>query len=224
MFDYQAGEKYKLTLIMVGAAGAMGGMFFTMILMPPSEPQHVQARRPKWADHPDVNGGRTAGAHTRAINGYQADPEEQAAQAQADAQQQPYVHTDQEQAVTLIEQWLPAAWDFSAQSAGTNQEKAIQYMTADCASAYRTNIWTPDMAATIAQSGARSEFRKSAIKVGETRPDGAVVVVVEGQQVLEVPGKGQNVHDVKLEYLVKQTTDGQLKVAGICEAGKSLGL
>jgi hypothetical protein len=213
MFDYQAGEKYKLTLIIVGFAGAMVGMFFTLLLAPEQAPQHVAKQRPKWADNPDVNGGRTSSQY----------PAGQPQGASADAQQ-PYVATSPDAAVSLIEDWLPRAWDFSAQTAGRSQEQAIQYMSADCAQAYRTNIWTPEMANTIAQSGAVSRFEKSSVRVGETRPDGAVVVLVEGKQFLDVPGKGQNVHEVKFEYLVKQTPDNKLQIAGMGEAGKAFGI
>lgn len=222
MFDYQAGEKYKLTLIIVGFAGAMIGMFFTLLLTPSAPPSRIAKNRPKWADNPDVTGGgQSSGRQGRAIDGYQANPQEALAQQAA---AQPYVKTDANQAQTLVEQWLTLAWDFSAATAGASQEKAMQYMSADCAGAYRQNIWTDDMAKTIAASGAVSQFHPSVVRVGETRQDGAVVVVVEGQQVLEVPGKGANAHEVKLEYLVKSTEDGKMQIAGIAEAGKSFGL
>jgi len=223
MFDYQAGEKYKLTLIIVGFAGAMAGMFFTLLLSPEPHPQQVANRRPKWADNPDVNGGgQSGGRHTRAIDGYQA--QEQPGAAQAQAANMPYVQTNQDEALSVVDQWLPQAWDFSARTASQSQENAIKYMTEDCAKAYRTNIWTPELASQIAQSGATSTFQKSVVKVGETRQDGAVVVIVEGQQVLNVPGRGANQHEVKMEYLVKKATDGRIQIAGMSEAGKSLGL
>lgn len=222
MFDYQAGEKYKLTLIIVGFAGAMIGMFFTLLLSPSEPPSRIAKQRPKWADNPDVTGGgQSGGRHGRAIDGYKTNPQDALAQQTA---AQPFVHTDPDQALSLVQQWLTLAWDFSAATAGASQEKAMQYMSADCAGAYRQNIWTDEMAKTIAQSGAVSSFHPSVVKVGESRQDGAVVVCVEGQQVLEVPGKGANAHDVKLEYLVKQTNDGKMQIAGIAEAGKPFGL
>ncbi len=59
MFDYQAGEKYKLTLIMVAIAGVMAGMFFTVLLMPtPEAPQARKRQHQPWMDNPDVTGGR----------------------------------------------------------------------------------------------------------------------------------------------------------------------
>lgn len=219
MFDYQAGEKYKLTLIIVGFAGAMVGMFFTLLLSPEQPTQRVAKQRPKWADHPDVTGGRTASSHGRAIDGYGAAP------GQAPLTAEPQVApTDPQQAVSLISDWLPKAWDFSAATAAASQEQAIQYMSPECAQAYRTNIWTQDMAQTIAQSGATSQFQTTSVQVGETRPDGAVVVLVEGKQILNVPQKGQNVHDVKFEYLVKMTPDNRLQIAGMGEAGKAFGI
>ncbi|MDZ4836789.1 MAG: hypothetical protein SGJ27_23660 [Candidatus Melainabacteria bacterium] len=223
MFDYQAGEKYKLTLILVGFAGAMIGMFFTLLLSPSAPPTQVGKNKPKWASNGDVNGGGqvTGGRRGRAIDGYKVSPEEALSQETA---AQPFVHTDENQAVSLVQGWLALAWDFNATTASASQEKAMQYMSADCAGAYRQNIWTDEMAKTIAQSGAVSTFSPSVVKVGETRQDGAVVVVVEGRQVLEVPGKGSNSHEVKLEYLVKQTSDGKMQIAGIAEAGKSLGM
>ena len=90
MFDYQAGEKYKLTLIMVGFAGLMAGMFFTMLLMPTPEPQSHQRQAPKWASNPDVTGGRGGphmpapiGSAQAAARGMQGDGDAAAAAAAA---------------------------------------------------------------------------------------------------------------------------------------------
>lgn len=59
MFDYQAGEKYKLTLIMVGFAGLMAGMLFTMLVMPQPDPRAMKARKaPAWTKDPDAGYGR----------------------------------------------------------------------------------------------------------------------------------------------------------------------
>lgn len=215
MFDYQAGEKYKLTLIIVGFAGAMVGMFFTLLLQPEQRPAQTAKQRPKWADHPDVTGGRVAGAYNTQAQ------QPGAAPLTAEPQVAP---TNPDDALRLISDWLPMAWDFSAATAGASQEKAIQYMSPECAQAYRANIWSTELAQTIAQSGAKSQFNTTSVKIGEQRPDGAVVVLVEGQQILDVPGKGQNVHDVKFEYLVKMTPDRKLQIAGMGEAGKGFGI
>ncbi|MBX9694544.1 MAG: hypothetical protein K2Z81_19310, partial [Cyanobacteria bacterium] len=186
MFDYQAGEKYKLTLIMVGMAGVMVGMFFTLLFMGDSQPQQVAHKpRPKWADHPDVTGQGSVNEGPRATGMPGGNPE-----GAPPAPPQQYEATDPTMAMQLIEQWLPVAWDLSAGSAADSQSKAIKYMTSDCASAYQQNVWTPEIAAQIEQSGLRSSFKAHALKIGATKPDGAVVIMVEGEQLLEVPGKG----------------------------------
>lgn len=218
MFDYQAGEKYKLTLIITGVVGVIIGVFFTSILMPPPSPQHVARQRPKWADHPDVTGRGSVNDGPRAAGGYV--PTDGVNTAPPEMQQN-YSYTDPMTAMQLIEQWLPVAWDLSAGSAKSSQEKAIRYMTTDCASAYQKSVWTPEIAQQIEASGLHSTFKTSSVKVGATKPDGAVVILVEGEQVLQVPGKGSRARPVKLEYLVKKTDDG-LRIAGISE-GNQLG-
>src|SRR6202021_3110938 len=58
MFDYQAGEKYKITLIMVALAGLMAGAFFTILLSSSgTEPARTRPRA-AYMDDPDINGGR----------------------------------------------------------------------------------------------------------------------------------------------------------------------
>lgn len=204
MFDYQAGEKYKLTLIMVAVAGIMAGIFFTVLLMPTPQPRHARPRAAH-ADHPDVTG--------RAVlpSGYGAG----AAQALPSAPSG-YAKTDPLTAQSLIEQWLPLAWDLSAGSSQASQNKAMAYMTAECAAAYKQNIWTPDLAKQIEEAGLKSSFKAENIRVGGENPDGAVVILVEGVQSLGVPGGNSNARRVKLEYLVKQTPQG-LRIAGISE-------
>jgi hypothetical protein len=210
MFDYQAGERYKLTLIMVGLAGLMAGMFFAVLLMPTPEPTR---RRPvpAYMRDPDITGKRAAG--NPGAPG--------AAQAMA-PQAAPGSLTDPVAAKALVERWLPLAWDLSAGSAKGNQELAMQYMTADCAAAYQRNIWTPDLAKQIDESGLQSAFRPDRVAVGEPLTDGSVVVYVDGTQTLTVPGKGSTARQVKLEYMVKMTADQMLRIAGISEGGKSM--
>lgn len=205
MFDYQAGEKYKLTLIMVGMAGLMAGMFFSILLMPPAPPARASRAKPAWAEHPDVTGrarGQAGSAH-----------------AEAPPPGTPVAMTDPTMAQTLVEQWLPLAWDLSAGSAQTSQENAIKYMTVECAAQYRQNIWTPEMAQQINQSGLQSQFKPSSIHASTNQADGSVVVFVEGEQMLAVPGKPQSGRHVKLEYLVKTDSDGSMKIAGFSEGG-----
>ncbi len=207
MFDYQAGEKFKFTLVMVAIAGVMAGMFFTLLLMPTPEPQLRRARpHAAWMDDPDVTGGRASrsGAQSPvaapiAVNPNLADPDT---------------------ALNLVQQWLPFAWDLSAGTAQSSQEKAIMYMTTECANAYRRNIWTPEIAHQIEQSGVKSSFRTDRLVASRNQADGSVVIFVEGEQVLSVPSKGSKERPVKLEYLVKKTANG-LRIAGISEGGHS---
>lgn len=211
MFDYQAGEKFKLTLIMVGFAGLMAGMFFTMLLLPTPEPTAARHRaRPKYADNPDITGraplpGNGAGGA-------------QAAQPNDGMPMPPANPVDPGTAQTLIQQWLPYAWDLSAGSAKNSQAQAMAYMTADCAVAYRQNIWTDDLAKQIEQSSLQSSFQLHALQTSAQQADGSVVVFVQGQQILTVPGKGQRTRPVNLKYLVKQTAEG-IRIAGIEEGG-----
>ncbi len=203
MFDYQAGEKYRLTLIMVGLAGLMAGVFFTVLLMPSPEPARVRRVMPAYMRDPDVTGrprddGPAPGA--------------------AQAASTPAMQTDPTVARALIEQWLPLAWDLSAGTGKVSQQKAMAYMTPDCAAAYKANIWTDDLARQIDESGLKSTFQVSSIGAGELQPDGDVVVTVDGNQTLSVPGKGSTSRAVKLEYMIRQTPDG-MRIAGISEGG-----
>lgn len=208
MFDYHAGEKYKLTLIMVAAAGFIGGVFISVFLMPQPAPQQSQRQRPKWADHPDVTGkpinGTANGQY--ATDGVNTMPQGMEA----------YNPADELASMQLIQQWLPLAWDLSAGSAAKSQEQAILYMTDQCASAYRQNIWTTEMASQVEESGLKSQFAASSVTVGSRKEDGSVVILVRGEQVLAVPGKGERARPVNIEYLVKKTADG-LRIAGISE-------
>ncbi|MEZ4533828.1 MAG: hypothetical protein R3D26_02300 [Cyanobacteriota/Melainabacteria group bacterium] len=90
-------------------------------------------------------------------------------------------------------------------------------MTPECAHAYRQNIWTQDMAMQVEQSGLRSAFTASQVSVGAHNQDGTVVILVRGEQILDVPGKGQQARAVNVEYLVKNTSEG-LRIAGISES------
>lgn len=209
MFDYQAGEKYKLTLIMVALAGMMAGAFFTILLSAGPEAPKVRPHA-AYMDDPDITGGKSTGASQ--IPSYAtANNQTQATQANL---------TDPLAALNLVQDWLPLAWDLSAGSASDSQEKAIDYMTDDCAKAYKESIWTPQIAQQINASGIKSTFSASRVAAGNNQPDGSVVITVEGKQILNIPNKGSKTRSVKLEYLVKNTTDG-LRIAGISEGGKS---
>lgn len=208
MFDYQAGEKYKLTLIMVGVAGLMAGMFFSLLLMPPSEaPAKRKAAMARHMSDPDVTGvrqGATAGGS--AGSG--------AAQATGASAQM----VDPYQAKVLIDRWLPLAWDLSAGSAKNSQEQAISVMTPECADAYRKDIWTPQLSQQIEEAGLRSSFQPKDVKVGEPLTDGSIEIKVSGTQSLGAPGKGGKTRDVHLVYLIRQTPSG-MRIAGISEGG-----
>jgi hypothetical protein len=215
MFDYQAGEKYKLTLIMVGVAGLLAGVFFTVLLMPTPEAGPAKHHTPpKWSSNPDATGtARMPGTGQRATDGQ--GPEQQGQpQAQAPMAADPF------QAREMLEtKFLPLAWDLSAYSARASQGKAIAYMTDDCKRAYMNNIWTPSIAKQIEESGVQSQFTPRKIEPSPIRSDGSVEVTVEGQQTLSVPGKGGKTRDVKVVYLVRQYPEG-MKIAGISEAGQ----
>ncbi len=205
MFDYQAGEKYRLTLIMVGMAGLMAGMFFSLLLMPPAEaPSKRKAAMARHMSDPDVTGMRQ-GAANSAGDG-----------TAAVAAQTPMV--DPYQAKTLIDRWLPLAWDLSAGSAKNSQEQAISVMTPECADAYRKDIWTPQLSQQIEEAGLKSSFQPKEVKVGEPLTDGSIEIKVSGTQTLGAPGKGGKTRDVHLVYLIRQTPNG-MRIAGISEGG-----
>lgn len=209
MFDYQAGEKQKLTLIMVGFVGLMAGMLFTMLVMPPGPPPAKARAHQRFMDDPDVTGGRGGGRR------YGAAPAAVAA-AQPQQAQQPYVAMDKGAAQSLIQSWLTPAWDLSAGTARASQEQAMAYMTPDCKQAYQQNIWTPEIAKSIEESGLQSTFQLAGISASDQQADGSVVVFVQGMQVLTVPGKGVKQRQVRMEYMVRQTPEGP-RIAGISE-------
>jgi len=206
MFDYQAGEKFKLTLIMVGLAGVMAGIFFTLLLLPTPEPQQYRRTRAHsgW-DSPDATG----------LIAQQAAQRQAGAPAPAPAAL-PANAADPNTSLNLIQEWLGYAWDLSAGTAKASQTRAMMYMTTECAKAYRQNVFTPEIAQQIEQSGVKSSFRMDRIYTGGNNADGSVVVFVEGEQVLSVPGKGSKTRSVRLEYMVKKTPDG-LRISGISE-------
>jgi hypothetical protein len=213
MFDYQAGEKYKLTLMMVAVAGFMAGMFISFLLMPSPEPRHVRPR-PAYMNDPDVSGQPRMASDQG--GGQMAPPQDGQAQSQAVDVADPVA------SLNLVQQWLPLAWDLSAGSAKGSQERAILYMTPDCAEAYRKNIWTAELSQQIDSCGIKSSFRTNKVSAGNNQSDGSIIVSVDGEQVLSVPGKGSRARQVKLQYLVRSTPDG-LRIAGISEAGKKGG-
>ncbi|MBY0357755.1 MAG: hypothetical protein K2W82_07120 [Candidatus Obscuribacterales bacterium] len=212
MFDYQAGEKYKLTLIMVAIAGLLAGMFFTVLLMPTEPPQAKHRQNQRHMSDPDITGqARGPGSAAAPANGNMA-------YATA-TPSQPFNAVDPMQAKTLIDSWLPLAWDLSAGTAKDSQNKALAYMTPECAASYRKNIWTDTIASQIEQTGLQSSFTPTSVDVGTLQADGSLVITVKGSQVLGVSGRIGKTRDVKVEYLIKQLPEG-LRIAGISEAGR----
>lgn len=246
MFDYQAGEKFKLTLIMVGFAGVMAGMLFTMLLMPPAaEPPKRSHAHIKWATNPDVTGQGSVRGRRAADRLNAQSPQDGAQQSTASADQgrnpaapsnpsnpanpanpgqppapaaPPVTMANPQEAVELVRTWLVYTWDFNAGSAPRSQEQAIMYMTPECATAYRQNVWTADMAKQVQDAGLQSQFEASKLEAGQPQTDGSVVIFVEGKQTLSVPGKGTQEKPIAYQYLVKLTADGY-RIAGISEGG-----
>lgn len=211
MFDYQAGEKYKLTLIMVGLAGLMAGMFFSFLLLPQqdmtSNSRRARAMKPHMTN-PDVTG------IARTPDGQLVASPQVAAQAQAGP---PPIFVDPFQAKLFIEQWLPVGWDLSAGTAKASQERAMTAMTPECQNAYRQNVWTPDVAKQIDECNLQSTFAATVVHAGNVQADGTVVVTVDGTQKLGVPGRGdQRVRQVKMEYMIKGTPEG-VRICGISD-------
>jgi hypothetical protein len=206
MFDYQAGEKFKLTLIMTGIAGLMAGMFFTFLFMPAPAPQQHTRQRQAWMSNPDVTG-----VPNMPVTTYGS-----AAAPNSPSIPDPNI-VDPNMAQTLIQQFLPFAWDLSASSAQASQERAILYMTPECASAYRTNIWTSTIAHQIHESSIQSRFTANKVYLGPSQGDGTVTVCVEGQQVLSVPNQAPKTRTIKVQYQIRHTAEG-LRIGSISES------
>ena len=208
MFDYQAGEKYKITLIMVAIAGLLAGVFFSVLLMPTPEAPSSRRRAQQTAasTNPDVTGMRMPSPDMAA---------QQPSLTQAGPSVRPTSPIDAQQ---LVEQWLPSAWDLSAGTARASQQKAIEYMTPECAHSYQQNIWTPQIAQQIEQSGVQSHFVPKEVTAGGLQGDGSVVVTVVGEQSLGVNGQTRKNRAVRVEYLIKNLPEG-LRIAGISEVG-----
>lgn len=212
MFDYQAGEKYKITLIMVAIAGLLAGVFFTVLLMPTEAPASRRRGGPvtRAMTDPDVTGHRAA----------PADMQQMGQATLSNAAGPSVIPTNPIEAQQLIEGWLPLAWDLNFHSARASQEKALAYMTPDCARSYCQSIWTPQIAQQIEQSGVQSHFEPKSVMAGQLQGDGSVVITVAGTQSLGVEGKPRKIRDVKVEYLIKNLPEG-MRIAGISEVGRT---
>lgn len=213
MFDYQAGEKYKLTLIMVGLAGLMAGMFFSFLLLPQSQGDMIASSRRRGAMKPHMSNPD--------VTGIARTPDGGMAMAQGVPQQAPSgpppIFVDPFQAKLFIEKWLPMAWDLSAGTARQSQDSAMTAMTPECQNGYRQSVWTPEIQKQIDECNLQSTFAPSVVHAGNVQADGTVVVTVEGTQKLGVPGKAdQRVRQVKMEYLIRGTPEG-MRIAGISD-------
>src|SRR5262249_48694572 len=125
MFDYQAGEKYRLTLIMVGVAGLIAGMFIVLLLMPSPEPS---ARRhggggmsERVMTNPDITGHREGGSSFGSPAQSTGGAEQQAGSMPSGA-----AYVDRAAAQQFMSAWLPRVWDLSAGSAASNQAEALR--------------------------------------------------------------------------------------------------
>lgn len=214
MFDYQAGERYKMTLIMVGVAGIMAGVFFTLLLSPTPEPTKHGRPRPKYADNPDITGRpRTPGSEQR--SGVYDDGTPVPGSAPAGAGAEPGAGmTDGDKAKDFVHSFIGYAFDLNAASAQQSQSAAMGMMTPDVAQSYRESIWTDEMQKMIPEVGLQSKFTTSKVSLGQTEPDGSVVVFVEGEHTLIVPGGTTKVNRIDMEYLVQSTPQG-MRIVGI---------
>ncbi len=233
MFDYHAGEKFKIMLIGTALCAFLGGMFIMALVGGSPDPHaaaRAQAREQKKklnSDYGMMTSDQAAEAGLRPTD-VRTGPRRGGQNPMAGAQEPgggqqlslappaDYVQTNSMEAQSLIETWLPFGWDMSAGTASDSQERAMQLMTPACAEAYRKSLWTPELAKQIEESGLKSSFKTKNIKVAGTKPDGAIVVEVEGEQVLEMEGKGSQSLPKKLEYLVKKTDQG-VRITGISE-------
>ncbi len=236
MFDYQAGEKYKTTLMMTGIAGIVIGIFFTLLIMPQAPDPHVRRSHGNVSNRDATN--RDDSAHPGYIEGMreynnkynQGDPDDANDTASPSGQtsnvkyevnspqtSESTMPVDVNTATTLIERWLPLSWDLSANSAKFSQEKAITYMTNQCANQYRKHIWTKTISEQIVNSGIVSHFKLLNLKANAPNADGSVTICVQAEQELDIPGKGSKARDLSVEYMVVQTTNGP-RIASITES------
>jgi hypothetical protein len=146
----------------------------------------------------DLNGGAPGGAGAGA----------------APAAVPPGQMVDRAQVPNFMQTWLPRIWDLGATTADAAQEWAIGNMTPNCAAAYRANVWTPQLAKQVRESGLQSVFTISSVEPGENLADGSVEVKVRGIQIMSAANGQQKQRTVNVTYMVVQTPDG-LKIAGI---------
>lgn len=201
MFDYQAGERYRITLIMVAVAGFIAGIFIMILLAPPSEAPRKKRAMTRANYDPDVTGVPRGGGGGGGGGNPQQAVQPQAADAQA--------------AKDFIRNFSYNAFDLSAQTASDSQAKAMQQMTPQCAQSYRASIWTPEMEQMVRESGVRATFQPQRVESGQATPDGGIVIFLTGSQTLtREDGASQN-KEINVQYMVQRGGDGSLKVSGI---------
>lgn len=207
MFDYQAGEKYKMTLIVVGIVGMMAGVTLTVFLSPTAEAPKGRPRT-KADSHPDITGVAPA------PGGYQA-PNDGGQPAYPPPVDKANM-VEAAKATEFVKLWLPLAWDFTDGSATNSQNSAMGYMTPECLASYKESVWNDEMISGITGSGIKSTWQQNVISARPNQPDGSIEIAVEGTQKLLVPGSQPTERKVKFVYLVKKV-GVELKIAGINE-------
>jgi len=215
MFDYQAGEKQKLLLIMTAVSGVVAGAFFTLLLAPPGEAPQKPTRGGGSRRLQNMERGAAQSAvPLRAINGGMRDGGAQANQPPAAVSE-----VDKGAAQSMVQGALKYMWDFNSSTSNQSQQQAMAQMTADCAQNYRLNVWTPEIAQKVAAAGMTSSFTPLSCEAITSEADGSVVVKVQGQQILNLQGQPPQQKQVLMEYLVRRTPSGELKICGISESG-----
>jgi len=213
MFDYQAGEKQKLLLIMTAVSGVIAGAFFTLLLSPPAEAPQKQSRGGGSRRMQNMERGTAQSlVPLRSINGGMRDNGTQANQPPAADM------VEGGAAQSMVQGLLQYMWDFNSSTANQSQEQAIANMTPECAQVYRLNVWTPEIAQKVAAAGMTSSFTPQSCQFVTNNPDGTAVVKIQGQQILVLQGQPTPPKMVIMEYLVKRTPSG-LKICGISESG-----
>lgn len=207
MFDYQAGERYKLTLIMVAVAGLMAGVFFTLLLGggAPSEPPR-RARTKQNPYNPDTGAAAVGGSGSAVVTGAGGNPNVATTPQVSDAQA----------AQDFVRNFVTYSFNMNSNAASASQAQAMAMMDSETANAYRNNVWTPELEELVTKSGLTSQFSISSISSGQQNPDGSIVIFMNGTQILNSPAAGQQQKPVSVEYRVQRTASGW-RIVGIQE-------
>ncbi|MBK9202547.1 MAG: hypothetical protein IPL73_08935 [Candidatus Obscuribacter sp.] len=209
MFDYQAGERYKLTLIMVGAVGVIAGIFLMIIVAPPSEAPRKKRPMSRSSYDPDVTGipRSLGGGSTTGTTEYGAAATQGATAVNS---------ADGNAAKDFVRAFASNSFDFSASTAASNQQKAMAMMSPETASNYQANVWGP-VASQVTGSDVTTQFTPSVISTGQANPDGSIVVFLQGQLALRAADGHEEQKAINMEYLVQKMPDGSMRIAGIQE-------